>query len=159
METTPYVTALQESLATAAAAGDEQTKRTATLLASALEPGARLAIMQALADLAVEVTAALEDRVVEVVLDGPDVRVSVSAIAGEDDGDAWSETEPNESDPGPTRVTLRVPEGLKAQAEKAAVGRGVSLNAWLVRAVREALRSGPANRDRAGHVVRGWVRG
>src|SRR5918999_6328996 len=78
MDISQYVTRLREDLTAAAAAGDEQTRRTAALLGAAIEPAARLAVMNALSDLAAEVTAALGDRVVEVRLDGRDVRVAVS---------------------------------------------------------------------------------
>jgi predicted HicB family RNase H-like nuclease len=33
------------------------------------------------------------------------------------------------------RITLRLPESLKRELEAAAAGEGVSLNAWLVRAL------------------------
>ena len=72
-----YVAQLREDLTSAAAAGDEQTRRTAALLGAAVEPAARLAVMNALADLAAEITAELGDRTVEVRLDGRDVRVAV----------------------------------------------------------------------------------
>ena len=50
-------------------------RRAAALLASAIEPATRLAIMNALSDLAAEVTGALQDTTVELRLDGRDVRV------------------------------------------------------------------------------------
>src|SRR3954452_12645586 len=78
MDLSTYVTQLREDLASAAAAGDEQTQRTGALLCAAIEPAARLALMNALADLAAEVTEALGDRVVEVRLDGRYVRVAVT---------------------------------------------------------------------------------
>src|SRR5215470_18419028 len=78
MDLTPYISALREDLTTAASAGDDQTKRTAAVLAAALEPATRLAIMNALSDLAAEVTAALDDHIVEVRLDGRDVQVVVT---------------------------------------------------------------------------------
>jgi hypothetical protein len=40
------------------------------------------------------------------------------------------------------RITLRLPEALKERAERAAAEEGVSVNAWLVRAVSAALYSG-----------------
>src|ERR671918_899894 len=86
MDLSQYVQQLREDLASAAAAGDEQTQRTGALLGAAVEPAARLAIMNALSDLAAEVTAALGDRVVEVRLDGRDVRVSVSRDEGAEPG-------------------------------------------------------------------------
>src|SRR3954453_10422637 len=88
MDLSKYVTQLREDLASAAAAGDEQTRTTAALLGSAIEPAARLAIMNALSDLAAEVTAALDDRVVEVRLDGRDVRIAVSSPSDVDDQSA-----------------------------------------------------------------------
>src|ERR687890_1791458 len=72
-----YVAQLRDDLAAAAAPGDEQTQRTAALLGAAVEPAARLALMNALADLAAEITTALGDRTVEVRLDGRDIRVAV----------------------------------------------------------------------------------
>src|SRR3954454_19700987 len=91
MDLSKYVTQLREDLASAAAAGDEQTRNTAALLGSAIEPAARLAVMSALSDLAAEVTAALDDREVDVRLDGRDVRVAVS--------DRHGDTPPEEEPP------------------------------------------------------------
>ena len=185
MDLSTYVTQLREDLASAAAAGDEQTQRTGALLGAAIEPAARLALMNALADLAAEVTAALGDRVVEVRLDGRDVRVAVSAP--DDDAD---EPEPESAQPpfagfGPrgfagfggraagdiSRVTLRLVEQIKNQAEQAAANQGMSLNSWVAQAVQGALaghqhgksgrrdgrESGPDGRD--GKRVKGWVQG
>src|SRR5690349_11191406 len=78
MDLTPYIESLREDLATTAAAGDEQTRRAAAVLSAALEPAIRLAVMNALSDLAAEVTAALDDHVVEVRLAGKDVQVAVT---------------------------------------------------------------------------------
>jgi uncharacterized protein (DUF1778 family) len=173
MDLSKYVTQLREDLASAAAAGDEQTQRTGALLGAAIEPAARLAMMNALSDLAAEVTEALGDRVVEVRLDGRDVRVAVS-------------NEPSTDEPGPeqaepsyggfrgfggfggdagdiSRVTLRLVEQIKNQAEQAAANQGVSLNSWVAQAVQGAL-SGqhgrPGKPDRKnGKRVKGWVQG
>ena len=76
MELTPYVTTVEDSLVAAAAAGDDATRRTATALAAALEPATRLAIMDALSDLAMEVTDALGDRTVDLRLEPGQVRRS-----------------------------------------------------------------------------------
>ena len=78
MDLTPYTQNLRDDLITAASVGDEDSRRAAALLAGALEPATRLAIMNALSDLAAEVTGALEDTTVELRLDGRDVRVSVT---------------------------------------------------------------------------------
>jgi hypothetical protein len=173
MDLSHYVQQLREDLASAAAAGDEQTQRTGALLGAAVEPAARLAIMNALSDLAAEVTAALGDRVVEVRLDGRDVRVAVSRDEG---------TEPD-PDPDPpfrgfgggfggadtgdiSRITLRLVEQIKNQAEQAAAAQGMSLNSWVAQAVQGALaghrkpgRRGDSPRDHEGKRLRGWVEG
>ncbi|NWJ74769.1 toxin-antitoxin system HicB family antitoxin [Pseudonocardia sp. ICBG1122] len=189
MDLTPYVAQLRDDLAAAAAAGDEQTRRTAALLGSAIEPAARLAIMNALSDLASEATAALGDRSVEVRLHGREVRVSVSGGDPEpghsptpDPAPASEGTAPFGGFPfggasgGPaaggssfsgdagdiSRVTLRIVEQIKAQAERAAQSQGVSLNTWVSQAVQGALagaegRTGRPHRD--GRNLRGWVQG
>ena len=148
MDLTPYITTLRDDLSTAASAGDEQTRRTAAVLAAALDPAARLAIMNALSDLAAEVTAALDDRVVELRLDGRDVRVTVT-------GDPMEPPRPPTPPPplgqdlggDVSRITLRLLEEIKSKAEQAAASQGVSLNAWLSQAVQGALSSHQSLRD------------
>jgi hypothetical protein len=149
MDLTPYITTLREDLSTAASAGDEQTRRTAAVLAAALEPAARLAIMNALSDLAAEVTAALEDRVVELRLDGRDVRVAVTGDPLEPPGAPTPPPPPLGQDLGGdvSRITLRLLEEIKTRAEQAAASQGVSLNAWLSQAVQGALSSHQSLRD------------
>ncbi len=173
MDVSQYVTALREDLTAAAAAGDEQARRTAALLGAAVEPAARLAIMNALADLAAEVTAALGDRVVEVRLDGREVRVAVSDPVNEPERepeDRGSTTPPfMRGGPGEdlSRITLRLVEQIKSQAEQAASQQGMSLNSWVSQAVQGALSGKPGRqqgrRDRGrpgdGRRVKGWVQG
>ena len=174
MDLSQYVQQLREDLASAAAAGDEQAQRTAALLGAAIEPAARLALMNALSDLAAEVTAALDDRVVEVRLDGRDVRV---AVTGEPQPEP--EPEPQAATPPPfrgfggadagdiSRITLRLVEQIKNQAEQAAAAQGMSLNSWVAQAVQGALaghrkpggRRDEWTRDREGKRLRGWVEG
>ena len=164
MELSHHITPIEDSLMAAAAAGDEGTRRTAAALAAALEPAVRLAIMNALAEASADITDALGDRVVEVRLDSGDVRIVVSRVP---DSDADAIEEPNVSDVGGelSRVTLRLPDRLKTEAEEAAARHGVSLNTWLSRAVRDALRGNataprrPQSPHERAHRVRGWVSG
>jgi hypothetical protein len=173
MDLSQYVARLREDLAAAAAAGDEQTRRTAGLLAGAIEPAARLTLMNALADLAAEVTEALGDRTVEVRLDGRDVRVSVSGEperAGRDSHGEQADTQPPPPPPpfrpggdDISRITLRLVEQIKSQAEQAAAAQGVSLNSWVAQAVQGALQGADQRhrrRDRRDdRNLRGWVQG
>lgn len=165
MDISKYVTQLREDLASAAAAGDDQTRRTAAALGAAIEPAARLAVMNALADLAAEVTAALGDRTVDVRLDGRDVRVVVS-----DDTSTAPPEPPRGFAPGAdagdiSRITLRLVEQIKSQAEQAANAQGVSLNSWVAQAVQGALSGsrggggGGSRRGRDDQRLKGWVQG
>jgi len=88
MDLTPYTQKLRDDLLTAASIGDEASRRAAAMLAGALEPAARLAIMDALSELAAEVTGALQDIVVELRLDGRDVRVAVNRPAHDSSADS-----------------------------------------------------------------------
>nr|WP_042185696.1 toxin-antitoxin system HicB family antitoxin [Kibdelosporangium sp. MJ126-NF4]CEL16830.1 FIG00994645: hypothetical protein [Kibdelosporangium sp. MJ126-NF4]CTQ91942.1 FIG00994645: hypothetical protein [Kibdelosporangium sp. MJ126-NF4] len=145
MDLTPYIDSLREDLATTASAGDEQTRRAAGVLSAALEPALRLAFMNALSDAAAEITAALDDHVVEVKLAGKDVQVVVTPTRTK------SEPEHEQTPPPPppggensaeniSRMTLRMFEQIKSQAEQAAASQGVSLNTFVSQAVQGALR-------------------
>ena len=68
-----------------------------------------------------------------------------------------------------SRVSLRLPEGLKARAEKRAEASGQSLNAWLVQVIRDAVvepRTSPFtkhwgftpdNPPKGTNPVKGWI--
>jgi hypothetical protein len=143
MELSPYVSALRDNLAAAAAAGDEQTRVAARVLTATLEPAARLAIMNALSDLAAEVTLVLEDRVVEVRLDGQDVQVVVTGEARPADEEPEPAEEPppsfNDAAGDIRRITVRMMDEIKDKAEQAAAAQGMSLNAFVSQAVQGAL--------------------
>jgi hypothetical protein len=157
MELTSYLDALREDLLAAAALGDEDTQRAATLLTTALEPAARLTLMSALADFAAEVSDQLHDTTVGVSLRGRELTVTVSendapadASASEWDFIPSSTAESvDDADLGRavreagdelSRTTLRLVNRLKAQAEHAANRQGVSLNTYIQRAVADSVR-------------------
>ncbi|HYQ65860.1 toxin-antitoxin system HicB family antitoxin [Actinophytocola sp.] len=180
MDLTPYIASLREDLVTAASAGDENTRRTAEVLAAALEPAARLAIMNALSDLAAEVTASLDDHVVDVRLAGRDVQVVVTGRGTPHDDSRAGDVPPVDETAGGdmSRMTLRLFEQLKAKAEQAAAAQGVSLNTFVQQAVQGALHrkggfggkdwsrewsrawgSGGPERGQSQHRVHGWYEG
>lgn len=172
MDLSPYIDQLRQDLHSAASAGDEQTRQAATVLSGAIEPAVRLAVMNALSDLAAEVTTQLDGQVVDIRLDGRDVRVVVSG--GHRAPPAEEEVEPPPPPPSGdagdiSRITLRLLDQLKGQAERAAAEQGVSLNTWVSQAVQGALRGEPWNQGnqhgtdsderRRRHHVHGWVQG
>lgn len=153
MNLSPYVEALRRGLAAAAAAGTDETRRAADLLASAVEPSARLALLEALTAAAAEVNDALSNITVEVRLRGQEPEVVVS-----DSEPAAEEPTPVDADEALTRITLRLPETVKSRVERAAAAEGVSVNSWLVRAIsRELGQSTRTSRGRRSFT--GYVRG
>ena len=136
-----YVEALRRSLATAAAAGGEPAQETARLLADTMEPAIRLALIDAMSALAAEVTAALDGDVVDIRVRGGEPEVVVVPAVHEAPEDQPPEGAPDEpADAGAiARISLRLPDPLKTRAEAAAAAEGGSLNAWLVRAVADAV--------------------
>jgi hypothetical protein len=145
MDLSDYVDALRSALTTAAAAGGEQARETAWLLADTMEPAVRLAVIDALSAMAAEVTAALEGSLVDIRVRGRDPEVVV--VQAEEHHPAEEPPpegdEPDGDDGSVARISLRLPDHLKTRAEAAAAAAGLSLNAWLVRAVALGLR-GPA---------------
>src|SRR3954467_10732907 len=99
MDLTAYVDALRNSLRTAAAAGGEQAQETARLLADAMEPAVRLAVLDALSAMAAEVTAALDGDVVEIRLRGREPEVVVVRAAHEAAGQGAAGAPPHPGGP------------------------------------------------------------
>ena len=155
MDLSPYVESLRRDLASAAAAGTEETRRTAELLANALDSAVRLTILDALTAATADVTEALNGVTVDVRMHGREPRIVVTQHEPEP---AEAPAPPPDED-GTARITLRLPESVKSRAEDAAGRDGVSVNAWLVRAVQAALdrRSTGARSD--GRRLTGYARG
>jgi hypothetical protein len=134
MDLTPYLEALRADLAAAAAQGGADTARAAELLGHSLEASARLVLLEALSDAAAEITTRLRDASVEVRLRGREADLVVNRT----ESDAPHEA-PVMDGGDLTRLTLRMPEALKTHVEQTAAAEGVSVNAWLVRAVTAAV--------------------
>jgi hypothetical protein len=134
MDLTPYLETLRRDLAASAAPAGESVARSAELLATALEASARLCLLEALSDAAAEITTKLDGASVEVRIRGRDADLVVSH------GSPAPVSAPSVPDGADVaRITLRLPEPLKESAERAAADEGVSVNAWLVRAVAAAV--------------------
>jgi predicted HicB family RNase H-like nuclease len=160
MDLTPFVESLRRDLAAAAAAGSEETRRTASLLTAALEPAARLAILDALSTATADVTAALDGVTVEVRMNGREPRISVDMHLADTEPEPESSAPPVDETDGTARITLRLPESIKARTEEAANRAGISVNSWLVRAVTRALDGPPPTRGGApGRRLVGYARG
>jgi len=137
MQIEGYVQALREDLARVAAVGDESTARAADLLAVALESSFGRRLQEALAEAALELSAQLERGRVEVRVAGGDPELVYVDDAEPEPADGSDEV-------FSARITLRLPETLKARLEAAAVANGVSLNTWLVQTLNRLLAPRPS---------------
>lgn len=176
MDLTPYVDNLRQELAVAADASGDDARALAERLASPLETAARLTLLNALSAAMSEVTRELAPGSVDVRLRGLDPEFVVTAPptaepfqeaheAAAAPAAAMAPPPPAEGDDGAmARINFRLPAPLKARAEAAAAAEGLSVNAWLVRAVSTALtgeeRTGRPGRgkDSGSRGFTGWAR-
>jgi hypothetical protein len=171
MELAGYVESLRTELLVAAEAGGEEARALAERLLAPLDSATRLILLEAMSAAADEITRDLAPGSVEVRLRGRNPSFVVTPPPTEESFD--DPKEPRSSTPvaraegdegGTSRINLRLPDSLKVRAEEAAEREGLSVNAWLVRAVAAALE--PADHDgqtrraspRGRQSYTGWVR-
>ncbi|MFJ4618915.1 toxin-antitoxin system HicB family antitoxin [Streptomyces sp. NPDC088812] len=173
MDLTPYVDTLRRELAVAAEAGGEDARALAERLTAPLESAARLTLLNVLSAAMDEITRELAPGSVDVRLRGLDPEFVVTPPPGDAGFEGPADRPeplkapapaPTDEDSTTARVNLRLPAPLKARAEEAAAREGLSVNAWLVRAVNSAVESGgirsrsvTSNRN-GGQQYTGWVR-
>ncbi len=152
MDLTPYVDHLRRELAVSAEAGGDEARALAERLSAPLESAARLTLLNVLSAAMGEVTRELAPGSVDVRLRGLDpefvvtpppapepVREAQEAVAAP----VAAVPSAAEADDGAmVRINLRLPAHLKGRAESAAAAEGLSVNAWLVRAVSVSLDGG-----------------
>jgi hypothetical protein len=174
MDLTPYIDALRRELAVAAEAGGDEARALAERLTAPLESAIRLGLQDALSAAADEITRDLAPGSVDIRLRGRELGFVVTpppaSQALDDDRVVDAPVQPTppppDADEGTARISLRVPEHLKPRIEEAASGDGLSVNAWLVRAVSTALDRGDTGERRSsqgpgpqtGQRYTGWVR-
>ena len=136
MNLTIVLEGIQEDLQGLADLGDERSAQIARRLSEALSSNLRLKLFDLLSQVAVELSSKLPSGHIEVRLAGQEPElVFVDAAPGESAAVAGEELS--------ARISLRLPESLKGSIEKAAEREGVSVNAWLVRAIARAAESRP----------------
>ena len=171
MELSDYVEKLRGELTSITRFAGEDVARAAELLAEALEPSVRLTLLDVLSAAAADITARLGDTAVEVRLaDGEPTFVVLTAPPEQDDepllagftrmADELAEAGRKlAGDPGTARLTLRLPDSLKARIEAAAARDGTSVNTWLVRMASQVLETpGRAGRRGPGQRITGYAR-
>lgn len=174
MDLRPYVEHIQNQLVVAAEAGADDAPALARRLLAPLDSAIRLALQDALAAAADEITCELAPGSVELRLRGGELEFAVTAppvdapVGGNDDGGDRQPlgTAPGDrprdpadaDDGGVARINLRMSENLKARAERAATAEGLSVNSWLVRAAAAALERADSGRRPDRSVSRGKQR-
>ena len=150
MDITPYVDSLRRDLLAAAEAAGPEASAAAERLTFALDPSARLALMEAISQAAAEITAEMSVGSVDVRLSGRELDFVVDVAPPAPPPPPAAPPPPSPEDVeegGVARITLRLPEAVKAKAEEFAARSGHSLNTWLVNVVRAATHQGAVNVD------------
>jgi hypothetical protein len=140
MQLQRFVDALKADLSAVAELGDEQTAEAASRLVISLQASIGLRLLDALSEAALELTDKLPSGHVEVRLAGQDPEL---VYVGEE-----PEAPVTPADEGHTaRISLRLPEALKAAIETAAAREGISVNSWIVRAMSRSTTAAPAGQS------------
>ena len=151
MELSPYVESVRAGVVNASSLADEATQQVAARLGSAIESSTRLALIQALSDAAGTISAELAPSSVELRMVGNDPEFVVSLQTSEAEptlllpeservGEDAAGTPTLEAEDEPVaRITLRLPQSVKTRVDEVASSEGISTNAWLIRAVMDAL--------------------
>jgi hypothetical protein len=151
MQLDSHVQAIQQELAAAAARGDEEVAELARRMGEALAATLHLHLLDLLGEAALEIGGQLESGRVEVRLAGREPELVVIS----DEVPDTSQVGIGEEFSG--RISLRLPESLKAGVEAAAAREGVSTNAWLVRTIARSLDQRSAKRSR--NRMQGYAQG
>jgi hypothetical protein len=151
MQMAPFLESLQSDLDSIASVGDDTVAQAAGRLSQAIRSSAGLRLLDFLSQAAVEISAQLPDGHVEVRLSGQDPNlIFVQEERAEPAQAAADET-------ASARITLRLPEPLKASVEGAAAREGVSVNTWIVRALSREV-SAPVRGPRVGSRLTGFAK-
>ncbi len=148
MDLSEYAESLRRELTSITKFAGEDIARAAEMISETLDSSIRLALLDVLSAAADEITASLDGATIDVRLTGSQPEFVVTVTHGADDTGPESTESGDEA--GSARVTLRLSENLKARLEAAAMAGGMSVNAWLVRAISRALEpsaGGPRTRS------------
>ena len=139
MQLSNHIEALLADLQAAGSLGDEAVAQAAQRLSEALQASARLRLLDLLSEATLEISDQLPSGHVEIRLAGQE-----PSLVYVEERESAEQAPP---DDGLTaRITLRLPEALKAAIDAAAAGEGLSANTWLVRELKRAVHRGVAHK-------------
>lgn len=146
MDLSLYVESVRAGVADAASLADDHTRHVADRLGTAIDAATRLALINALSDAADTISADLAPGSVELRMSGSDPEFVVSTpsrgteptlLLPPPDDEQAAEIDPDEEPVA--RISLRLPASVKAKVDRMADREQISTNAWLLRAVMDAL--------------------
>ena len=151
MQLESHIHAIQQELAAAGSLGDEAAAEAARRMGDALAATLHLHLLDLLGEAALEISGQMDPGRVEVRLAGREPElVVVSDETPESSTFGFGEEASG-------RITLRLPESLKAGIEAAAAREGISTNAWLVRTIARTLEQRPSRKSR--NRMQGYAQG
>ena len=149
MDLSPYIQTVRDGVSSAAALADDHTREVAERLGGSIESATRLALIAALSDATSTISAELAPSSVEVRMVGQEPELVVSVAPGESEPTvlrAPTAAKPADEDvlidvddEPVARISLRLPQSVKTKVDEVAAADGISTNAWLTRAVMDAL--------------------
>jgi hypothetical protein len=138
MNLTIVLDGLREDLQGIAELGDDRSAQIARRLGDALGSSLRLKVLDLLGQAALELSSKLPSGHIEVRLAGQEPEfVFVDDVPADMSGAGGEELS--------ARISLRLPDSLKSAVERSAEREGISVNAWLVRAIARATESRPTH--------------
>ena len=154
MELTPHLEAIRADLVSLLGS-DEAVQTTLERVARALDATLQLRLIEVLGEGALELTEQLPVGHAEVRVAGGDARLVYVGAP-----EVAPPPPPAPDDEGGTaRVTVRMPDALKASIEDAAEAIGLSVNAWLVQSAQSAVgRATEHQRRGSGNRISGYAR-
>ncbi len=162
MDLSEYAESLRRELIAITRFAGEDVSRAAEMLAESLDSSVRLALLDVLSAAAGEISSRLEGAVIDVRLTGTEPEFVVVMTHHADDDTPPEPADGGTEDAGPARITLRISENIKARVDSAAAASGMSVNAWLARAINQALASpsarGPKPKVTIGKRYTGFAR-
>ena len=154
MELTPHLEAIRGDLESLIAS-DEALAAALERMARPIEATLQLRLLDVLGDAALELTEQLPTGHTELRVSGRDASI---VFVGAPEAAPEPPPAPDDDDGGMARLTVRMPDALKAAIEAAADAAAQSVNAWLVQAARSALNRGPDPRRRgSGNRISGFA--
>lgn len=150
MKLSDTVEGLKEDLSKLAGLGGDAVSAATANLVDAIGGPATIRLLDMLGDAAMELGAQLPSGRVEVRISGREADlVYIEEAVGDLEADL--------GDDQSARITLRLPEQLKALIETAAAREGVSTNTWIVRALSRSASPGAPPRSHKRLSGYGWA--